>query len=323
MKELIKKEKTFLVTGGAGFIGSNICEELLKRGYKVRCLDNFSNGRKENIAHLMEDENFELLIGDIREYSICDKSSIGVDYIIHQAALGSVPRSVKEPRIYEEVNIKGTLNIFDAARNNNVKRVVFASSSSVYGDSTVLPKREGEEGRVLSPYALTKKVTEDYASLYTRLYGLETVALRYFNIYGRRQKSNGFYVAVIPKFISTILNDGHPKIDGDGMQSRDFTYIDDVIEANIKACFAPKEAAGEAFNIAAGGRESIIDVCNKITTILNKEIRYYHSESRVGDIRDSNADVSKAKNILGYEPKYKFDEGLKLTIDWYKNELKN
>lgn len=323
MKELIKKEKTFLVTGGAGFIGSNICEELLKRGYKVRCLDNFSNGRKENIAHLMEDENFELLIGDIREYSICDKSAVGVDYIIHQAALGSVPRSIKEPRIYEEVNVKGTLNIFEAARNNNVKRVVFASSSSVYGDSTVLPKREGEEGRVLSQYALTKKVTEDYGSLYTRLYGLETVALRYFNIYGRRQKANGFYVAVIPKFISTILNDGHPQIDGDGMQSRDFTYIDDVIEANIKACFAPKEAAGEAFNIAAGGRESIIDVCNKITTILKKKIRYYHSESRIGDIRDSNADVSKAKNILGYEPKYKFNEGLKLTIDWYKNELKN
>lgn len=311
------KKIVFLVTGGAGFIGSNICEELLKRGYIVRCLDNFSRGKKENIAHLMEYDDFELLIGDIIEYSICDKSAMGVDYIIHQAALDSVSRRMKESLIYEEANIKGTINIFEAAKNNKVKRVVFASDSSVYGDSDETHKREGNEGKSLSPYSITKKVAEEYGLLYTRLYGLETIALRYFNVYGRKQKVSGYNLEAIPRFMRSIFNNGNPKIEEEWMESRDFTYVDDVVEANIRACFAPKEAVGQVFNIASGESKRIIDVCNKIAVMLNKETRYYHSEIKSRNKKSSSVDISKAQKLLGYRPEYNFDDGLELTIEWY------
>ena len=311
----------FLVTGGAGFIGSNLCKELLSRGYKVKCLDNFSSGKKENIVELMDNPNFELFIGDIRDFNICDKTSNNVDYILHQAAIGSVPRSIKEPCIYEEVNIRGTLNIFEAARKNNVKRVVFASSSSVYGDIKKLPQKEGEEGQVISPYALTKKVTEEYGDLYNRIYGLETIGLRYFNVFGKIQCKDGEYAAVIPKFITTLLKGGKARINGDGTQSRDFTYIDDVVEANIKACFASKDAVGRVYNISVGGREQIIDVYEKIKKYLGIDREAEFVEMRAGDIKNSNANIENAKKMLGYNPKYPFQEGIKLTINWYKEVL--
>lgn len=314
----MEKSLIFLVTGGAGFIGSNLCKELLERGYRVKCLDNFSTGKKENIEELIDNPNFELFIGDIRDYNVCDKVSENVDYILHQAAIGSVPRSIKEPCIYEEVNIKGTLNIFEAARKNNVKRVVFASSSSVYGDIKKLPQKEGKEGKVISPYALTKKITEEYADMYNRIYDLETIGLRYFNVYGKKQNPDGEYAAVIPKFITTLLNGEKARINGDGTQTRDFTYIDDVVEANIKACFAKKEATGKAYNISAGGREAIIEVYKSIKNHLGIEREVEFFERRVGDIKDSNADINNAKEMLGYYPKYNFNEGIKHTIEWYK-----
>lgn len=311
----------FLVTGGAGFIGSNISEALLKMGYKVRVLDNFSTGKRENIEFLLGNANFELIEGDIRDIETCQKSCEGVDYVLHQAAWGSVPRSIEMPLVYEEINIKGALNMMDAAKQNNIKRFVYASSSSVYGDHPQLPKKEGVEGNVLSPYALTKKVNEEYAKLYYKLYGLETVGLRYFNVFGKRQDPHGYYAAVIPKFVKMLLNNEAPTINGDGMQSRDFTYIENVIEANLKACIAPKEAAGEAFNIAYGGREYLIDLYNVICELLEKDIKPIFGKDRPGDIKHSNADIGKASKLLGYNPSYDFKSGLNETIEWYINNL--
>ena len=243
------KESVFLVGGGAGFIGSNLCEALVNMGYTVRCLDDLSTGKYENIEPLTAKENFTFIKGDMRNLDTCLEASDGASYVLNQAAWGSVPRSIEMPLLYEEINIRGTLNMMEAARQNGVKKFVYASSSSVYGDHPVLPKKEGQEGKVLSPYALTKKVDEEYGRLYKELYGLDTYGLRYFNVFGRRQDPEGMYAAVIPKFIRQLMHDEVPTINGDGRQSRDFTYIDNVIEANLKACLASGEAAGQAYNI--------------------------------------------------------------------------
>ncbi|GFI48036.1 UDP-N-acetylglucosamine 4-epimerase [Lachnospiraceae bacterium] len=311
----------FLVTGGAGFIGSNLCEAILGMGYTVRCLDDLSTGKYENIEPFTSHPQFTFIKGDIRELDVCKEAAKGADYVLNQAAWGSVPRSIEMPLIYEEINIRGTLNMMEAARVNGVKKFVYASSSSVYGSHPVLPKKEGQEGKVLSPYALTKKVDEEYGRLYKELYGLDTYGMRYFNVFGRRQDPEGAYAAVIPKFIRQLLHGETPTINGDGRQSRDFTYIDNVIEANLKACLAPSSAAGEAFNIGAGGREFLIDVYHHLCRALGKEVEPVYGPARAGDIRDSNADISKAKELLGYDPEYDFEKGISLAIDWYKENL--
>lgn len=312
------KNTKFLVTGGAGFIGSNLVEAILNLGYKVRVLDNFSTGKRENIKSFLNNENFELIEGDIRDIETCRKTCKGIDYVLHQAACGSVPRSIKMPVLYAEINIKGHLNMMEAARENKIKKFVYASSSSVYGDQPVLPKKEGKEGNILSPYALTKKVNEEYANLYFRLYGLETIGMRYFNVFGRRQDPNGCYAAIIPKFVKQLIDNEAPQINGDGETSRDFTYIDNVIEANLKACLVGKEVSGQALNIAYGGRETLNNLYNKLCKLLNKDIKPIYKEERAGDIRHSNADISKARKLLGYNPDYSMDRGLELTIEWYK-----
>lgn len=317
-----KKGTKVLITGGAGFIGSNLCEAFLNKGCNVRCLDDFSTGKKENIAEFMNNPDFELIVGDIRDLDTCLSATKGVDYVSHQAAWGSVPRSIEMPLVYEEINIKGTLNMLEASRQNGVKRMVYASSSSVYGDEATLPKKEERIGNVLSPYALTKKVDEEYARLYTKLYGLETVGFRYFNVFGRRQDPHGFYAAVIPKFVKLLLDDKAPTINGDGKQSRDFTYIDNVIEANMRGMLAQTEGCtGQAYNIAYGGREFLIDIYYKLCELLNKKIEPIYGPDRAGDIKHSNADISKAKKYLGYDPSFDFAKGLELTIDWYKENL--
>lgn len=315
------KESVFLVGGGAGFIGSNICEALINMGYTVRCLDNLSTGKYENIEQLVEHPNFTFIKGDIRELETCMEATKGVDYVLNQAAWGSVPRSIEMPLLYEEINIRGTLNMMEASRVNGVKKFVYASSSSVYGNTATLPKKEGQEGAVISPYALTKKVDEEYGRLYKELYGLDTYGLRYFNVFGRRQDPNGMYAAVIPKFIKQLLHGEVPTINGDGRQSRDFTYIDNVIEGNLRACHASSEAAGQAFNIGAGGRLYLIDIYYDLCKALGKDVEPNFGPERKGDVRDSNADISKARELLGYNPEYDFARGIALAIDWYKEYL--
>lgn len=315
------KDAVFLVTGGAGFIGSNLCEALTDMGYQVRCLDNLSTGKRENVDLLINRENYTFIEGDIRDLDTCMEACKGVTYVLNQAAWGSVPRSIEMPLFYEEVNIRGTLNMMEAARQNGVKRFVYASSSSVYGDHPVLPKVEGQEGNLLSPYALTKRVDEEYGKLYYKLYGLNTYGLRYFNVFGRRQNPDGAYAAVIPKFIKQLLNGETPTINGDGKQSRDFTYIDNVIEANLKACLASEEAAGNAFNVAYGGREYLIDIYYDLCKALAIEREPHFGPDRAGDIKHSNADISKARKLLGYDPEYDFEKGIALAIDWYKENL--
>lgn len=311
----------FLVTGAAGFIGSNLVEAIIKLGYQVRGLDNFSTGKKENLGEFIDNPNYEFNEGDIRDLNTCMKACEGIDFILHQAAWGSVPRSIEMPLLYEEINIKGTLNMMEAARQNGVKKFVYASSSSVYGDEPNLPKKEGREGNLLSPYALTKKVNEEYGRLYSKLYGLDTYGLRYFNVFGRRQDPNGAYAAVIPKFIKQLLNDVRPTINGDGKQSRDFTYIENVIEANLKACKASSEVAGQAFNIAYGGREYLIDIYNELCNALGKDIQPMFGPVRNGDIKHSNADISNAKELLGYNPDWSFEKGIITAIKWYRENL--
>lgn len=315
------KDSVFLVTGGAGFIGSNLCEAILKMGYKVKCLDDLSTGKQANVDLFLDDPNYTFIKGDIKDLDTCMAACEGVDYVLNQAAWGSVPRSIEMPLFYEKNNIMGTLNMMEAARQQGVKKFVYASSSSVYGDHPVLPKKEGQEGNLLSPYALTKRVDEEFAKLYTRLYGLDTYGMRYFNVFGRRQDPDGAYAAVIPKFIKMLMNGETPTINGDGMQSRDFTYIENVIEANLKACLAPHEAAGNAFNIAYGGREYLIDIYHSLTRAIGKDIEPNFGPDRAGDIKHSNADISKAREMLGYDPDYDFDSGLKLAIDWYVENL--
>lgn len=311
----------FLVTGGAGFIGSNLCEAILDMGYQVRCLDNLSTGKQENVDLFLDNERYTFIKGDIADLDVCMKACEGVDYVLNQAAWGSVPRSIEMPLYYEEVNIRGTLNMMEAARQSGVKKFVYASSSSVYGDHPVLPKVEGQEGNLLSPYALTKHVCEEYGKLYHRLYGLDTYGMRYFNVFGRRQDPDGAYAAVIPRFIRQLLNDEIPTINGDGKQSRDFTYIENVVEANLKACRASSDAAGQAYNIAYGGREYLIDIYYQLCRVLGKNVEPHFGPERAGDIRHSNADISKARRLLGYDPQYSFEEGINLAIKWYVNNL--
>lgn len=316
------KGTSFLVTGGAGFIGSNIVEKILYLGHKVKVLDNFSTGKRENIAEFLKKSNFELIEGDIRDINTCRTACKDVDYVIHQAAWGSVPRSIEMPVLYDDINVKGHLNMMQAARENNVKKFVYASSSAVYGDDPILPKQEGSEGKVISPYALTKRINEEYADLYYRLYGLETVGLRYFNVFGKRQDPNGAYAAVIPKFVKELLGGIQPVIYGDGETSRDFVFIDNVVEANLKACIACKEASGRAFNIGYGEKTSLNDLYKKLSELLEKtDISPRYEKEREGDIKHSTASIEKAKEILKYNPQYSVNEGLELTIDWYKNNL--
>ncbi len=315
------EDSLFLVTGGAGFIGSNLCEAILAKGYRVRCLDDLSTGKEKNIEIFMAYPNYEFIKGDIKDLETCKKACEGTDYVLHQAAWGSVPRSIEMPLFYADNNIIGTVNMLEAARLSGVKKFVYASSSSVYGDEPNLPKKEGREGNLLSPYALTKRADEEFARMYTKFYGLETFGMRYFNVFGRRQDPDGAYAAVIPKFLKLLLNDKAPTIHGDGRQSRDFTYIDNVIEANLKACLAPKRAAGEAYNIAFGAREYLIDIYYGLTEALGKDIEPEFGPERAGDIRHSNADISKARELLGYNPEYSFEEGIKLAIDWYRENL--
>ncbi|KAF0207822.1 MAG: SDR family oxidoreductase [Actinomycetota bacterium] len=314
-------DTTFLVTGGAGFIGSNLCEALLRMGHEVRCLDDLSTGKQANIDLFLDDPRYTFIKGDIRSLETCMGATAGVDFVLHQAAWGSVPRSIEHPLLYEETNIRGTLNMMEASRQNGVKKFVYASSSSVYGDSPTMPKKEGSEGQIFSPYALTKRTGEEYGRLYAALYGLDTYGLRYFNVFGRRQDPSGAYAAVIPKFIQQLLNDEPPTINGDGAQSRDFTYIENVIEANLKACFAPHEAAGQTFNIAFGGREYLIDIYHVLAEALGKEIEPIFAPERIGDIKHSNADITKAREVLGYDPSYSFHDGIELAIEWYKGNL--
>ena len=312
---------TFLVTGGAGFIGSNLCEAILNLGYKVRCLDDLSTGKQENVDAFLENPNYTFIKGDIKDLDTCMKACDGVDYVLNQAAWGSVPRSIEMPLFYCTNNIQGTLNMLEAARHNGVMKFVYASSSSVYGDEPNLPKTEGREGNLLSPYALTKMCDEEWAKQYTKHYGLDTYGLRYFNVFGRRQDPNGAYAAVIPKFIKQLLDGEQPTINGDGRQSRDFTYIENVIEANLKACLAPHEAAGEAFNIAFGGREYLIDIYYGLTEALNVNIEPKFGPDRAGDIKHSNADINKAKKMFGYDPEWSFERGIKAAIEWYRENL--
>ena len=321
-KHLVFPENSlFLVTGGAGFIGSNLCGAILEMGYRVRCLDDLSTGFQANVDMYADNPNYEFIKGDIKDLDTCIKACEGVDYVLNQAAWGSVPRSIEMPLFYCANNISGTLNMLEAARINGVKKFVYASSSSVYGDEPNLPKTEGREGNLLSPYALTKRCDEEWAKQYTKHYGLDTYGMRYFNVFGRRQNPDGAYAAVIPKFIKMLMNGETPTINGDGKQSRDFTYIDNVIEANLKACLAPHEAAGEAFNIAYGGREYLIDIYYALTKALGVDIEPDYGPDRAGDIKHSNADISKAKKLLGYDPDYDFAKGLAEAINWYKENL--
>ncbi|MCC4722350.1 SDR family oxidoreductase [Salinicoccus sp. RF5] len=316
-----KKETVFLVTGGAGFIGSNLCIALLEKGYKVKCLDNLSTGLQSNVDLFKNNENCTFIKGDIRHFETCLSACENVDYVLHQAAWGSVPRSIEMPLLYDEINVKGTLNMLEAARQNSVKKFVYASSSSVYGDEPTLPKKEGREGSLLSPYAITKKVNEEYAKIYTSLYNLDTYGLRYFNVFGKRQDPNGAYAAVIPKFIKQLLNEEQPVINGDGSQSRDFTYIENVIEANLKACKATHAAAGKAYNIAYGGRSYLLDTYKVLCRILEKDIDPKFGLEREGDIKHSNADITMAKQYLDYNPDWDFERGIRAAIEWYKKEL--
>jgi len=315
------EDSVFLVTGGAGFIGSNLCDALLMMGYQVKCLDDLSTGKVNNIEPFLVHPKFEFIQGDIKDFAVCDEACHRVDFILHQAAWGSVPRSIEMPVFYAQNNIIGTVNMLEAARKNSVKKFVYASSSSVYGDEPHLPKREGIEGDRLSPYAVTKFANEEYAKQYTEHYGLDTYGLRYFNVFGRRQDPNGAYAAVIPKFIKALLSDEIPTINGDGTQSRDFTYIDNVIQANLLACKASEKSAGMAYNIAFGGREYLNDIFTTLCKLLDKHITPHYGPARKGDIQHSNADISRAREHLGYEPEYDFAKGIQEAIDWYRENL--
>lgn len=304
----------FLVTGGAGFIGSNLCEKLLESGHSVRVLDNLATGKEENLRGFID--SVEFIRGDIRQPAALEKAAAGMDYIIHLAALGSVPRSVEDPATTHEVNATGTLNVLNAARAAGVKRIVCASSSSVYGDTPVLPKQEDMTPTPLSPYAVSKLTGEHYCKVFHRVYGLETVALRYFNVYGKKQDPNSQYAAVIPRFASALLKGERPTIYGDGEQTRDFTFVDDCNQVNIKACFAGG-CQGMHFNVGCGGRVSVNELFRKIRDRIGSSIEPQYAQARKGDVRDSLASIDKARSIIGYEPAYNIDSGLGKTVDWY------
>lgn len=315
------KDSLFLVTGGAGFIGSNLCEAILNMGYRVRCLDNLSTGKQSNVVLFLNHPGYTFIKGDIRDLDTCVEAAEGVDYVLNQAAWGSVPRSIEMPLFYCANNIQGTLNMLEASRINGVKKFVYASSSSVYGDGPALPKREGREGALLSPYALTKRCDEEWAKQYALHYGLDTYGLRYFNVFGKRQDPDGAYAAVIPKFIKQLMSVEAPTINGDGKQSRDFTYIENVIEANLKACLAESKYAGNVFNIAYGGRERLIDIYYALAKALGREQEPVFGPERKGDIKHSKADISKARDMLGYDPDWSFKQGIKEAVQWYINDL--
>lgn len=321
--------KTILITGGAGFIGSNLCEYFLEKGNKVICLDNFSTGHRQNIEHLFKNSNFTLIEGDIRNSEDCNKATIGVDYVLHEAALGSVPRSINDPITSNDVNVSGFLNMLVAARDAKVKRFIYAASSSTYGDSESLPKVENVIGKPFSPYAITKYVNELYAEIFSKTYGLETIGLRYFNVFGRKQDPNGAYAAVIPKFVMQLMNHESPIINGDGNYSRDFTYIDNVIQMNELAIETTNnEAINTVYNTAYGDRNTL----NDLVTYLKEYLADYdskiatidviHGSNRAGDIPHSLASIDKAKTLLGYNPKYSMNEGLKEAVKWYWENLK-
>ena len=304
----------FLVTGGAGFIGSNIVIRLVEKGYAVRVLDNFATGSRTNLEQVVDD--IELIEGDIRDFWTVVKATKGVDYILHQAALPSVPRSIDNPLTTTEVNINGTLNILEAARFNEVQRIVYASSSSVYGDTPEMLKSEEMKPMPKSPYAITKLAGEEYCISFYQLYGLQTVALRYFNVFGPKQNPFSQYSAVIPKFISLLKGGRRPTIWGDGTTSRDFTYIENVVNANILAC-EKKEAAGKVINIACQAGFTLNEMVEKLNSILGTNIAPTYGPEKIGDVKHSLADISRARKILGYEPIIDFQEGLKKTIEWY------
>ncbi len=311
--------KKILVTGGAGFIGSNIVEKLLQLDYQVRVLDNLSSGKQENIDIFIDHPNYEFVLGDIRNYEDCLKACQGVYAINHQAAMGSVPRSIEFPIATNENNIDGFLNMLCAARELSIKRFVFASSSSVYGDEPNLPKVEDKIGKPLSPYAVTKVTNEVYADVFAKSYGMELIGFRYFNIFGPRQDPNGQYAAVMPLFIKSLLNNEAPYINGDGEQSRDFTYVDNAVQANILGLTTTDSGAlNQIYNIALGERYTINQMYDAICEILEKDIKAIHREPRAGDIRDSLANISKAKNLLGYQPTHRFVDGLPLTVEYFK-----
>lgn len=313
-----------LVTGGAGFIGSNLSEELLKRNYKVRCLDNFATGHFKNIQSLLTNPNFELIVGDIRNVEDCKKAVDGVDYVLHEAALGSVPRSIKDPITSNSVNVNGFLNMLVASRDANVKRFVYAASSSTYGDSKTLPKVEDVIGKPLSPYAITKYVNELYAYVFSNTYGLECIGLRYFNVFGRKQDPNGAYAAVIPLFVKQFMNHESPVINGDGEYSRDFTYIDNVIQMNILAMTTSNsDAINTVYNTAYGERTTLNQLVNSLKENLAKfdseigNVQIKYGSNRVGDIPHSLASIDKARNLLGYNPEYSLRKGLEEAVKWY------
>jgi len=320
--------KKILVTGGAGFIGSNLCEALLEKQNTVVCLDNFATGKRENIADFLNNSNFTFIAGDIRNIEDCQKASQGVDYILHQAALGSVPRSIKDPITSNDVNVSGFLNILVAARDNKVKRVVYAASSSTYGDSESMPKVEDIIGKPLSPYAITKYVNELYADIFSKTYSLETIGLRYFNVFGRKQDPNGAYAAVIPKFVSQLMAGQSPVINGDGNYSRDFTYIDNVIQANLLSLVTTNpKAINTVYNVAFGDRNTLNDLMRYLKEYLSSfdpkiaSVAVINGPNRVGDIPHSHASVQKAKVLLNYNPQFSLQKGLKEAVKWYWENL--
>jgi len=318
-----------LITGGAGFIGSNLCDYFIDKGHEVICLDNFATGHLKNIEHLLVNARFTLIEGDIRNADDCKKAVEGVDYILHQAALGSVPRSIKDPATTNDVNIWGFLNMLIAARDAGVKRFVYAASSSTYGDSEKLPKVEDNIGKPLSPYAITKYANELYAEVFSKTYGLETIGLRYFNVFGRRQDPNGAYAAVIPKFVMQFMKHESPVINGDGNYSRDFTYIDNVVQMNYLAVLTENpEAINTVYNAAYGDRTTLNDLVGYLKEFLSTydpviaNINVVHGPNRAGDIPHSHASIDKARTLLGYNPEYSLKEGLREAVKWYWKNLK-
>ncbi len=316
-------DKKFLITGGAGFIGSNLVEYLLQFGAKkVRILDDFSNGHRKNIQSFLSNPAFELIEGDIRNYETCLKAMEGIDYVSHQAALGSVPRSIKSPITSNDVNVSGYLNVIEAAKNSKIKRMVYAASSSTYGDSKALPKVEDKIGKPLSPYAVTKFVNELYGDVYSNVYGFHTIGLRYFNVFGPKQDPNGAYAAVIPLFMDAMVQKTPPTINGDGTQTRDFTFVDNAIQANIKAMLNTQNLSQhEVCNIAFGERTSLLQLWDMIQYADGGELKANFGPNRAGDIKDSLADITKAKNLLGYKPEFSMSEGLHQTYNWFKLNL--
>jgi UDP-N-acetylglucosamine 4-epimerase len=322
-------KNTILITGGAGFIGSNLCEYFLSKGHKVVCFDNFATGYRHNLKDFINNANFELIEGDIRNSTDCQNAVKGVDYVLHQAALGSVPRSINDPITTNDVNVSGFLNMLVASRDANVKRFIYAASSSTYGDSVGLPKVEDVIGKPLSPYAITKYVNELYAEIFSRTYGMETIGLRYFNVFGRKQDPNGAYAAVIPKFVMQLMQLESPQINGDGNYSRDFTYIDNVIQMNELAMSTKNaEAVNTVYNTAYGDRNTLNDLVGYLKEFLAKyddriaNIEVVYGPNRAGDIPHSLASIAKAKELLGYDPQYSLQEGLKEAVDWYWNNLR-